>query len=310
VAPLVFHATPSSIRGSKATPADVKAAEAAARKLAGVVADVPALKPPVGFNGVFVGVLMERDPSQARMRAVAPFDLWVRFGAPQMTGDEVNFLHFYINDLRPVILDHIGTRKWEDERGDLYLEPKVTGQVGGFPMYNDLLVVARPGESIWAPVPVERFARVLAGALKSDAEDAEKRRGQSTTAPDPSQPKDVQWYFGPVGAYKDVQAVVAGLDAAGRGAPACVIGTETPERWKMKIVPDGTAGCRRVVEANLGLFKQALPRTAIQLITVENIDWCRREVASRKEKTVGDCAANLEVVRQLDWQRVAGLLEK
>ena len=359
VAPFVFTATPSSIRESKAAPADVKAGEAAARKLASLIAEVPALNPPVGFHSVFAGVLMGRDATQARMRPVAPLDLWVRFGAPGMTGDEVNFLHFYINDLRPVILDHLGVRKWEDERGDFYLEPAATGEVGGFPMYNDLLVIARPGDSIWAPVPVERFARTLAAELKSGAEDAEKRRNQAKADlevflsppeqqkrraeidaarqrsdaasevhrlesffaedeaairrkvdPDPAQPKDVQWYFGPVNAYKDVQTVLAGLDGAGRAAPACVIGGETVERWRMKIVPAGTAGCHRVVEANLGLFKAELPRSAIQLITVENIEWCRREVASQKQKTVSDCAANLEVVRQLDWQRVAALLEK
>ncbi len=84
----------------------------------------------------------------------------------------------------------------------------------------------------------------------------------------------------------------------------------TVDRWQMKIVPVGTPGCRRIVEANLGLFKPTLPRSAIQLLTVENIEWCRKEVAGSTRKTVGDCAANLKVVRQLDWQRVAGLLEK
>jgi hypothetical protein len=337
----------------------VKAAEASARKLANLIAEVPALNPPVGFTGVLVGVLMGRDATQARLRPVGPLDVWVRFGAPRNYGDEVNFLHFYINDLRPVLLDHLGLRKWEDARGDMYLEPGVTREVGAFPMYNDLLVIARPGDSIWAPVTVERFAPALAAELKSGAEDAEKRRSQAKAElevflsppeqqkrraeidaarrrsdatseirrlekffaedeaairrkvdPDLSQPKDVQWYFGPLNAYKEVQTLLAGLDAAGRTAPACVVGEEAPERWRMKIVPAGTAGCRRVVEANLGLFKSGLPRSAIQLITVENIEWCRREVASQGQKLVGDCAANLDVVRQLDWQRVAGLLEK
>ncbi len=49
-----------------------------------------------------------------------------------------------------------------------------------------------------------------------------------------------------------------------------------------------------------------LPRSAIQLITVEDIDCCRRDVASRKERTVGDCAANLEVVHQLGLEARGG----
>ena len=359
VQPFVFHATPSNIRESKATPADVKASEASARRLASLVAEVPALNPPRGFYGVLVGVLMGRDPTQARIRPIAPFDIYVRFGAPVELGNEMNFLDFFINDLRPVILDHLGVRKWEDARGDFYLEPAKTEEVGGFPMYNDLLVIARPGDAIWAPVPVERFARTLAAELKTGADDAEntraraktdlevflsapeaqKRRAERDAArqgpdaasevhrlesffaedevairrkanPDPSQPKDVQWYFGPVTAYRDLQTLIAGLDAPGRNAPTCVIGGEAVERWRMKIVPAGTAGCHRVVEANLGLFRPSLPRSAIQLITVENIKWCREEVASHKQKTAGDCAANLDVVQQLDWRRVAALLEQ
>jgi hypothetical protein len=359
VQPFVFHATPSDIRDSKATPADVKAAEASARKIADLITNVPSLKPPQGFYGILVGVLMGPDATQARIRPVAPFDIWVRFGAPVALGNESNFLHFYINDLRPVILDHLGLRKWEDARGDLYLEPARTDEVAGFPMYNDLVVIARPGDAIWAPVPVERFAKVLGAELKYGADDAEKARNKAKADlefflsapeqqkrraeieaarrgpdgvnearrqetffaedeaairrkvnPDPSQPRDVAWYFGPVSAYKDLQTLVAGLDAAGRSAPACVTGGETTERWRMRIVPSETPGCRRVVEANLGLFKPELPRSAIQLITVEDIKFCRQELASHKEKTVGDCAANLEVVRQLDWKALAALLEK
>jgi len=359
VRPFVFTSEPSSIRASKATRADVKACEAAAGKLASLITEVPSLNPPVGFTAALIGVLMEPDVTQARIRPIAPFDIWLRFGAPRTPGDETLFLHFFINDLRPVILDHLGARKWEDARGDFYLEPARTGEVGGFPMYNDLLVIARPGDSIWAPVPVERFARTLAAELKAGADDAErirtraktdlevflsppeqqKRRAELDAArqrsdaasevrrlesffaedeaairrkvnPDPSQPKDEQWYFRPVNAYKDVQSLITGLDGAGRSAPACVIGGETVERWRMRIVPAGTPGCHRVVEANLGLFKPGLPRSAIQLITVEDIEYCRKELASQKQKAVGQCAANLDVVRQLDWQRVAALLEK
>ncbi len=75
VQPFVFHTTPSAIRTSKATAADVKGSEASARKIASLIAEVPALNPPRGFYGMLVGVLMERDVTQARIRPVAPFDL-------------------------------------------------------------------------------------------------------------------------------------------------------------------------------------------------------------------------------------------
>jgi len=100
------------------------------------------------------------------------------------------------------------------------------------------------------------------------------------------------------------------VDTAGRRAPACVTNGSSPERWRMRIVPRDTPGCRPVVEANLGLFNPRLPRNAIQLITVSDIESCRREVASTKGKIIGECAANVEVARQLDWKRVAALLEQ
>jgi hypothetical protein len=300
----------------------------------------------VGFTGVLVGVLMGPDLIQARTRPVLPFDIWLRFGAPRTRDEEVIFLNLYINDLRPGLLERLGTRRWEDARGDFYLEPAKTGEVGGFPMYNDLLVIARPGDSIWAPVPVERFARTLAAELKTVVDEAERIRARAKTDleaflspaeqqkrqaelnaarqrsdaanevrrlqvffgedeapirrklnPDPSDPKDQNWYFGPVDAYKAIQTLTAGLDAAGRSAQACVIGGETIDRWRMRVVPAGTPGCHRIVEANLGLFKPELPRSAIQLIIVEDIEYCRKEVAAEKQKTAGQCAANLDVVR-------------
>ena len=148
VQPFVFRAIPSNIREWKATPADVKACEASAGKLASLIAEVPSLNPPMGFHGRVNGVLGGRDATQARQRPVAPFDIGVVFAAPRALGDETFGLHVFINDLRPVILDHLGVRKWEDARGDFYLEPAKTDEVGGFPMYNDLLVIARPGDSI------------------------------------------------------------------------------------------------------------------------------------------------------------------
>jgi hypothetical protein len=313
-----------------------------------------------------VPVLMEADPSQVKSRTAAglPLDVWMRCaalnyyergGKPFMV-DETHLLEFFVNDLRPVILDHHASRKWEDAEGDFYLEPAMAGEIGGFPIYKDLLAITRPGESIWAPVAVERLMKAWLPEVKALAESAERdkararqnleafrspaeqeKRNKELAAaragadaarevrrlefffkqdedeilrkanPDPA--KD-DWYFGPVNALKAAESKLASLDAAGRKAPACVTGAEAPLRYKMSIVPANTPGCRRVVQANLAILRRDLPRGAIQVITMEGVNYCREvlRVEPKERANPGGCTANLELVRQIDWKRVAALL--
>jgi hypothetical protein len=42
--------------------------------------------------------------------------------------------------------------------------------------------------------------------------------------------------------------LLAGLDAAGRTAPACVIGGERVDRWRMKIVPPSRGAPRALID--------------------------------------------------------------
>lgn len=289
--PWRFTASSSSVRVSKATPAEAKAIEESGKRLDAIIRATPVLASPRGFIFFTVGVLMEPDPLQARVRGAAtlPLDLWIRFGAPHYferdgrptTSIADEHLNFYFNDIRPVILDHNITRRWEDGQGDLYVQPLVTGEIGGYPIYGDLLAITRPGESIWAPVAVERFMKVWLADLRK---------------------------YG--GVPQAAESAYAALDAAGRKAPACVLGAEKPGMTALELVPAGTAGCRPIVQANLGILSPKLPRGAVQLITVENIQRCRNLVKTdaKQKASPGECNANLELVRQIDWKRVAALL--
>lgn len=361
-----FVATPSNIRGFRATPEELKSIEASARKLESLILAAPVLNPPRGFGFLMVGVLMEPDAYQVKARTAAglPLDVWIRFGAPNYferdgaptLASETHQLDFFLNDVRPVILDHHIGRKWEDAQGDFYVEPPIAGEIGGFPVYKDMLVITRPGESIWAPVSVERLMRSwipqlksLAGTAERERERArqnlqvfrgpveqEKRRKEIDAArkgangdmevrrlefffkqdeetilrkanPDPSRD---QWYYGPVGALKAAESKMVSLNAAGKQAPACVTDGENPLRYKMNVVPAGTPGCRPVVQANLAILHRNVPRGALQVITLEGINYCRELLRTEvKQRTnPGDCTANLELVRQIDWKKVAALL--
>lgn len=139
-----FAASPSNVRDTRATAADLKSIEASARKLESLVLAAPLLNPPKGFGFAMVGVLMGQDSYQTKARTAAglPLAVWVRFGAPnyfERDGKptlvtDTHQLDFYINDLRAVILEHNTGRKWEDAQGDFYIEPPIAGEMGGFPI--------------------------------------------------------------------------------------------------------------------------------------------------------------------------------
>jgi hypothetical protein len=360
-----FVSSPSNVRASRATATELKTIDASGQRLAAVILAAPLLNPPRGFDFSMVGALMDPDAQQARSGKTGglPLDLWVRFRAPNYWASdgkpllisEPMELDFYFNDLRPVILDHTGTRHWEDEQGSFYVMPQVREEIGGYPVYQDLLTVTRPGESIWAPVPVDRLMKawlpqlkLMAGdaererakALKNlqgfrSAAESEKRRAELEAARAGGNADEVRkveffqrrdedeiarkanpergksdWYFGPVDAYTQAQAWNASLSAAGRQAPACVLEPDNPLQYTMKVTAAGTAGCRPIVEPNLKIFRAGVPRGAIQVITVEGVNYCREHVKSdaRQNGNPGDCNAILELVRQLDWRQVAGLL--
>jgi len=309
VEPWRFRTTAASVRGSRATPADVKAIESSVKRLASLILAAPLLNPPKGFQAFLAGALIEPDYLQAKSRGPAgmPLAVSMRFGAgayyvdANSTGPagtppkrriatQINQIDFLINSISPVTLDHIGATRWEDTQGEFYLEPPVTGQVAGFPLYKDLMVIARRGESIWAPVSQERFLKVWIEDLRSGTTSAALRTST----------------------LKSVEERLASLSATERKAPVCVIPPKEPVRWQMTLAPMGTPGCRRIVEANIEMFNPKLPRSAIQLITVEGIQECRELVAAGDKKATGpgDCTVNLELVRQMDWQRAAALLEK
>jgi hypothetical protein len=120
------------------------------------------------------------------------------------------------------------------------------------------------------------------------------------------------WYFGPKQTLAEAEAMAASLTATAQNAPACVTGYEvSARRWEFKLVPDGTTGCRRIVEVDAGLFDNSLPRTAMQVIVVGNLAACEQILAGPNEidrSWPGGCKGTLELARQLDWQKLAALL--
>lgn len=165
---------------TKATPAELKALEANLRRIADLVKKAPLLNPPEGFDVYSSATLFSVSPGnealQADMFFSAPgyFDRHVRSKATGEertvieTLDDVNCgLRFNVNSV-PVT----GVT-WKDAQGEFFLEPKKQGELGGLPVYDDMLVIARPGDTLWLPITTERLLKFLLPTYKQVAESAQ-----------------------------------------------------------------------------------------------------------------------------------------
>jgi len=136
---------------------------------------------------------------------------------------------------------------------------------------------------------------------------------KAETQLNPSNPKHT-WYFAPKQALADAEALASSFDAAGLKAPACITGNVfSAALWEYRLVPDGSTGCHRIVEPNLTLFDNRLPRTAMQLIIVRGVASCEHELRSLEKHAVvypGGCPGTVKLASQFDWQKLEALLGK
>jgi hypothetical protein len=84
-------------------------------------------------------------------------------------GDETLLIVFDVNRLPR----GAGINNLSDAVGTIYEQPKRTADIGGFPTYGDLLVVATNGRPVWVPAPRERFLKAFIATHKPDALNAE-----------------------------------------------------------------------------------------------------------------------------------------
>lgn len=71
--------------------------------------------------------------------------------------------------------------------------------------------------------------------------------------------------------------------------------------------PEGGSGCHPVVTENPDYFDKKLPKTAIQLLSVDQYSRC---FANPRQGRPGGCTENLKLLRGLDWQAVKGFLDR
>jgi tetratricopeptide (TPR) repeat protein len=180
-----LHREPFVVSDTRASPAELKALEANLRRVAEVVLRTPILQKPRGFD-VYVSATLGGIESGAEREANAAQHL-------PLTGDFFVSFPGYFQRKTSVRAAGTATTKVytqeevtcglrfefntppvpglgiDDAEGTFLPEPRKDGEVGGQPVYDDMLIVAPPGTRFWVPVSTRRVLAHLVPLYRRDA---------------------------------------------------------------------------------------------------------------------------------------------
>jgi hypothetical protein len=101
------------------------------------------------------------------------------------------------------------------------------------------------------------------------------------------------------------RTIAAGLSAADKAAPACYAANDKVSISRFRRSP--FPGCEPLVRGNWKLFNPALPRSAVQLLTIGGFDRCL--VPGRKNSHVGGCTAMMRLLESIDKTALMALVQ-
>lgn len=173
----------------------------------------PVWNPPMGVDpsltGAFYGVSIY--PSSAKklknypiagsimMGSFERFEtVWTRDGQEQRerhVGDETVHIIFNVN----LLPKGGGVNMLRDDEGEFYEELVRTADIGGFPTYGDMLIIAKNQRPIWTPISRERYLKAFIAKRRTDADNAEnyiavqQKQLEAFTAPDASAARQAKY---------------------------------------------------------------------------------------------------------------------
>jgi tetratricopeptide (TPR) repeat protein len=181
----------------RATAGELAALEANLRRVAEVVLRTPPIQQPKGFDVYVSASLGEIESVEERkvhlaQRMPLTGDFFVSFpsyfrdspkpGAKASTkvyteGNVTCGLRFHFNT------PPVPGRSFDDAEGTFLPEPRKDGEIGGQPIYDDMLILAPPGTTFWVPVTTRRVLAYLVpeyrkAALSAEAGAASSRKTQ------------------------------------------------------------------------------------------------------------------------------------
>ena len=182
-----LHSAGFVVSDMRATTGELAALEANLRRVAEVVLRAPPIQQPKGFD-VHVGAsLGEIESAEERKVHLAqhmplPGDFLVSFpsyfrNSPK-PGARASTTVFTKGELTCVLRFHFNTPpvpglSVDDAEGTFLPEPRKEGEIGGQPVYDDMLILAPPGTTFWVPVTTRRVLAYLLPEYRKTAMSAE-----------------------------------------------------------------------------------------------------------------------------------------
>lgn len=273
-----------------ATAAETSTVAAKVAALAAIVREAAVFNPPLGFQARpyarYSPFNCKINRNCAAGPLVAELDIvfyyfagLTRQGNPAWGGELNSHAVFSINDLSHLIPGECfaaGSSLRVPDRRRICLEPVESRRVAGFPVFSQRGVetlVLTNGRPAWVPMSAEEYLQAIARDRVAGPDDPLHAELAALT---PEQRALQAWY----------------LPSHGTGSG---------------LVPPGTPHARPVVTENPNYLDRALPRTAIQLLSV---DLVYHMLVS--EPAASDILANRRVwefSNQADWKRIAALVE-
>ncbi len=170
----------NDLRRLGATATDAKAFESRVKELADVFRNSPVWNPPKGVDvlvsaqGAVPSTARKNQPLAASMLAGSFEHLQIKeangtLGEKFVAGETL----FVMVDVNMLPTAGRTIASLGDDGGPFLNAPARTGDMGGFPVYGDLLVITAPGRDLWAPVSRERYLKAFIVKRRPEAANAD-----------------------------------------------------------------------------------------------------------------------------------------
>jgi hypothetical protein len=218
-------------------------------------------------------------------------------------------VHVRINDLEHAVRGeyHLAGAQTSDGRWIIFVPPPEKTRTEGLVVYdNTWLVLAKPGRVPWVPVSREDF--IAASIHARELQIAQEAILEHRRNPKVSEQAYQAAQMSADSRVQSLRAELARLSPVERASPAWYAKPEG--KTDSGLVAPGAPNARQLASTNPAYFDSSLPRSAIQLISVDvkwptkmQVDW-----AHAGESSDPAVRGVHEFLATADWKRVAALI--
>lgn len=166
------------------TQSDINAFKVRLQRIAEVFRSSPVWNPPTGVDPSLTGSLFMPWTASSATKKALPIAGTIMMGSFEhyevIRGDGEPHERYVGGETFHIMIDvnmlpkGDGVNMLSDKEGEFYEEPVRTADIGGFPTYGDVLIIAKNGRPVWTPVSRERYLKAFIAKRRPEAANAER----------------------------------------------------------------------------------------------------------------------------------------